>query len=775
MNLIKTVAVVGAGSWGTALARNIAESKPHVSIRIWAFEKSVTASINTINENTEYLKGVRLPPGIRATSVLREAVEGADAVLIATPSKVLFDISQKTGRFVTGGMHIGFLTKGFCTFQDEVLTISQTIERAMPHVAGRVVAISGPSHAEEVSERFHTCLNVASRSAESRRAIADLLNSEYIQCRDTEDILAVEVGGTLKNPAAIAAGMISVMPRCGDNLAGALISEALKEMIRLGKIFDISEEGMIDISGLGDLVATALSRHSRNRRFGRDISNQIMKKGKTLTLIDRIALRIRPVSVIERMSSKLHYLAEGAYAIEPLIRLAESRNISIPVYRALYEVLLNKKDLSLLVETIKNPARFDELFFSTKIQLSERKKGLEEMRGQVFHDIIADRTRDHFSAARAEGSGAADGETLMRQLREWNESRKRFGPGRIDPREEKIIDRITRENLADSVRQLSRMHLADITDKYNTLFKWLFSFYLVLVASYNLIRRKRGRAVVSGKIEEVRRIGGSVNVIYVSTFASRHEALHVIGAILRKRLPYPRFFIGADAVGVRDMFFLRRCGGFVVDRDRLANPVYRETVRQYISVLAGHGVPLLYFPHREQRDGADPDLNEFYSAVTESLYKHTVEMALIPVEVSHFRRPDEQGGSRIPVAAVLSRIVHVNFSDPIYLSEYTRQPHLMIGLDGIVRSVWGRDLKIFPHNILCRLLVDHKYNVKYDSSAKMVREYLSRSGRRIDYHPAKIVRRGMQFLVRNGIASVRDGWIIADRRDEVEYYAKALD
>lgn len=774
MSQIKTVAVIGAGSWGTALARNIAESKPHISIRFWAFEKSVAASINTINENTEYLKGVKLPPSIRAFTGLREAVEGADVVLIATPSKALYDITQKMGKFITDGMHVGFLTKGFCKIQDEVLTISQTIERAVPRLAGRVVAISGPSHAEEVAERFHTCLNVGSRSAESRRVIAELLNSEYIQCRETDDVLAVEVGGTLKNPAAIAAGMISVMPRCGDNLAGALISEALKEMIRLGKVFGISAEGMIDISGLGDLVATALSRHSRNRRFGRDISNQIMKKGRTLTLTDRIALKLKPASVIERMSRKLHYLAEGAYAIEPLIELAESRNISIPVYRALYEVLLNKKDLSLLVETIKNPARFDELFFSTKIQLTERKKGLESVRGQVFHDIILDRTRDHFTAARGEEEGIPDSGELMAQLREWRETWKRSATGKSDSREEKILDRITRENYADSIRQLAGIYLADITDRYHSLFKWLFSIYLVLIALYNFVRRKKGRALVSGRIDEVRRIGGSVNVLYVSTFGSRHEALHVIHAILRKRLPFPRFFIGADAVGMRDMFFLRRCGGFVVDRERLGNPVYRETLRQYLSTLAGHGVPLLYFPDREERSAGGPLLNEFYSAVTESLYKHTVEMALIPVEVSHLRRPDEQGGRRIPVGYVLSRVVHVNFSDPIYLSEYTRQPHMMIGLDGIIQNVWQRDRKIFPHNLLCRLLIDHGYSIKYDSSAKMVREYLSRSGRRVDYHPAKIVRRGMQFLARNGIASIKDGWIVVEKRDEADYYSRVL-
>ena len=181
-----------------------------------------------------------------------------------------------------------------------------------------------------------------------------------------KNIVGVDVGGTLKNPAAIAAGMISVLPQCGDNLAGALISEALKEMIDLGKIFDLEADIIIDISGLGDLVATALSNHSRNRRFGRDIANQILKKGTNLKISDKVLLKFKPEYVIERMSKNLHYLAEGAYAIEPLIELAEHHGVPIPVYKSLYEVLLNKKNPSLLIETIKNPLKFEDIYKENK-------------------------------------------------------------------------------------------------------------------------------------------------------------------------------------------------------------------------------------------------------------------------------------------------------------------------------------------------------------------------------------------------------------------------
>ena len=166
------------------------------------------------------------------------------------------------------------------------------------------------------------------------------------------------------------------------------MSEALKEMLRLGAVFKSKPETILDISGLGDLVATALSEHSRNRRFGKDIARQILTREPGLSLTDKIILKFKPDLVIHRLSKGLHYLAEGAYAIEPLIDLAVRHNIPIPVYRSLYEVLLNKKNPTLLIETIKNPQKFEELYRNTKIHVSSRKKGLETVRGAVFSTKI---------------------------------------------------------------------------------------------------------------------------------------------------------------------------------------------------------------------------------------------------------------------------------------------------------------------------------------------------------------------------------------------------
>jgi glycerol-3-phosphate dehydrogenase len=769
MRRINTIAIVGAGSWGTAVAKNIAESKTHLAVRMWAYEKQVVSSINSNHENVEFLPGIKLPHNITATGDIREAVEGADVVILATPSKAAYDISRKMSPFMADDAYVGFLTKGFCKIDGQVCTISQAMERAAPKFQGRIVAISGPSHAEEVCRRFHTCLNAGSQSAEAREIMAELLTSEYVQCRVTEDIRAVEVGGTLKNPAAIAAGMISVLPRCGDNLSGALMSEALKEMARLGREFGISMESMIDISGLGDLVATSLSPHSRNRRFGRDIANQIMKKGTTLGLWDRLVLRVRPASVIERMSGKLNYLAEGAYAIDPLIELAEARDVPIPVYRSLYEVLLNKKDPSLLIETIKNPDRFNEIFFNTKVQVSNKKRGLEGVRGGVFREMIVARTLDKFVAKQDNRILPYEPAAVMEALRAHGAP-----AGHADDGEEKIVRELTRDNFDESVRRLAGLYIDAMTDKYTPAFRWILMFFLLSRYYLNRFMGKSSRLLTAGHADEIRRAGTSVSVMYVAGHPGLHAPLFVLMAAFRRRLPYPRFFLDAGEINPRDAFFLRRCGGFIVDRARLGNPVYRETLSQYITTMAGHGVPLLYFLGRNGAADADQSGDEFIAAVTECMYRHAAEVAIVPVEISCLQRPPASTGEPASYARLLANVAQVNFSKPLYLSEYSKQPHAIIGLPGIISGIWQKDRKIFPHFILCKVLADGGFLVRHEAAVKQVKKYMASAGRNFDYGPAKMVKKGLRFLTGRGLVETKGDSIAALDRDAVSYYAGLL-
>jgi len=505
-NLVKVVSMIGAGSWGTSIAKVIAENNSEILVKIWSFEKDVSQTINEKNENSKYLPNISLPKNIISTSSLADSLEGSDAVIFAPPSKAIYDLALKSKKYISSKTPVAYLTKGFFKLNNNVLTMSQIIEKAIPAIYKKSVAIYGPSHAEEVSEYFHTCLNVASKSKKNSQIFVKLLRSEFLEARITDDIIGVDVGGTLKNPAAIAAGMISELPNCGDNLSGALISEALKEMNALAKYFNANYSTMIDISGLGDLVATALSEKSRNRRFGKEVAKQIINnEGKSIKFKDKIFLKFKPNYIIQMMNKKINYLAEGAYAIEPLIILAEEEKIDIPVYRSLYEVLVNKKNPSLLIETIKNPQRFSEIYSKTKIQISDKKKGLEKINSKVFKNLIVERTFEKID----EKVKNSD-EELSSFITRMKENNDKLASNR----ERALYLKMKENKFEKSLKKIISFYIKNIEDRYNFIFNFLFIKYLKLGNILFFLKNRKKSITIIGSFEKINKIKKNSNIIY---------------------------------------------------------------------------------------------------------------------------------------------------------------------------------------------------------------------------------------------------------------------
>lgn len=633
---VKKVSIVGAGAWGTSIAMLIADAHPEVKISMWAYEKHVAASINKNSENSEFLPGKKLQETISATNSLREAVYGAEIIILATPSKVVPDICLKLKKKITGDIVLGFLTKGFCKIGTETVTISSAIEHYLPDFKDKTVAVYGPSHAEEVSNRFHTCMSIASRSKDARDLMIRLLTSYYMECRGTDDIIGVELGGTLKNPAAIAAGIISVLPGCGDNLSGALIAESLKEMLSLAEVFNARPETIIDISGLGDLVATSLSPHSRNRRFGIDIAKQIIKEGGTLSIYDKFLLRIRPRKVFERMSRNLQYLAEGAYAIEPLIEFSEKHNISIPVYHSLYEVLLNKKDPSLLIETIKKPDKFNEARRSTGIIIKERKRGLEKVNSSVFRDIIIDRTVNAIQKQQEAGGKTGIIESLNKN------------PYPVSEKESQLIEKFrSNENNSEALKGLALLYADEIIDHYKPAVSYIYRNY---ISVYD-----RLKGIFGGKkltVNYIERGSGTKefeNIIYLPYNCNEDESILFTSMIKKLGYTFPRFHVENDgSMGIFKKKILRSAGAYILQKYKLENDIYRQTFFSYIITMLEHGIPVMYraYPVRNREYAV-----QFFENVLKMMYEHTVEVKILPIKLDSY---------------------NTLISDPIALSEYTK-------------------------------------------------------------------------------------------------------
>ncbi len=767
-NKTKQITIVGAGSWGTSIGKVIAENNPGTIVKMWSYEKSTANSINIKNQNSEFLPGIKLPYNIKATTHLRESLLNTDGVIIATPSKVTPDTIVKISKILKDDIPLAYLTKGFCRINDDILTISQTISRLFPEYMDRVVCISGPSHAEEVVKYFHTTLCVAGKLERDREFFSELLNCYYLQCRKTEDIIGVELGGTLKNPAAIAAGMINKLPGCGDNLEGALIAESLKEMIRLGKFLGAKTETIIDISGTGDLVATALSDHSRNRRFGKEIAKQILEKGQILTFTDKIYLRFKPEYVLEKMSKKFHYLAEGAYAIEPLIELADRNNISIPVYRSLYEVLLNKKEPSLLINTIKNPDKFDEIYNNAKIHVKDKKKGLEKLRGKAFKKIILNQL---MTKLKKDDSAQGDLREIVinnfKSILDENKIKNVY----LLKNEIKLISEFTQKNNDKVLKKLIKIYLKETMDNYNPIAYRLFIKLLSFRFYWKKITGKSNRITITGDLDNLHSLRNNVNTIYTARYKNLNDFIYYSYSINKYTLPVPRFYVPSEIINSIFMkHALRNCGGFIIHQSKLNNMLYLECIMEYLSILTAHGVPFLYFPELQDLESEFNTQNKkFFSMLNKVMFKENTEVVLIPSEISYKNKLDES-----EVKEPFTEPVNINFSSPVFLSDYTSKSNLQISISELIHKIWTFDEIIHPYHIICGILTENNFIIKSSRLKKTISKYINDNRIIMSKSDKAIMNDGLKFLQKNSIIIKNNDVYIGLKHDIIKKYAEII-
>ncbi|MGF2616876.1 NAD(P)H-dependent glycerol-3-phosphate dehydrogenase [Rossellomorea vietnamensis] len=315
-NPLKTVTVLGAGSWGTALAMVLADNKHRVNL--WGHNAVLMEEINTRHTNEKYLKGIQLPKGIIGHTDLVKALEGAETVILAVPTKAVREVLQKVKHTEPKPLTIVHVSKGI--EPDTLMRISEMIREEMGESGLKdVVVLSGPSHAEEVSLRHPTTVTVSSENMESAEHVQDLFMNQHFRVYTNPDVIGVEIGGALKNIIALAAGITDGLGY-GDNAKAALITRGLAEIARLGAKMGANPLTFSGLTGIGDLIVTCTSVHSRNWRAG----NQL---GKGMNLQD----------VLDEMGM----VVEGVRTTKAAHQLAEKYNVQMPITQALYDVLFN--------------------------------------------------------------------------------------------------------------------------------------------------------------------------------------------------------------------------------------------------------------------------------------------------------------------------------------------------------------------------------------------------------------------------------------------------
>lgn len=316
--------VIGAGSWGTALARVLAKNGHQVTV--WSIMEDEIDMLREKHEHELKLPGVKLPDSIYYTTDLKEAVENKEMLVLAVPSPFTRSTAKSMAPFVKEGQLIVNVAKGI---EDVTyMTLTDIIEEEIP---GAVAAVlSGPSHAEEVGKDMPTTLVAGAAKKETAEYIQNAFMCDFIRVYTSPDVLGIELGGALKNVVALAAGIADGLG-CGDNTKAALITRGIAEIARLGIAMGGKLESFTGLTGIGDLIVTCSSMHSRNRKAG-----MLIGQGYTM----------------EAAMDEVKMVVEGVYSAKAAAGLSKKYQVSMPIVQEVNDILFGGKAASEAVKDL---------------------------------------------------------------------------------------------------------------------------------------------------------------------------------------------------------------------------------------------------------------------------------------------------------------------------------------------------------------------------------------------------------------------------------------
>lgn len=323
------IAVLGAGSWGSALAKALHENGHKVVM--WSRNPEQVAEMNQEHTNKRYLPETVLPKDIQATTDVSEAVREAEAIVFVIPTKGIRAVAQQVAEAIDEPKWMVHASKGL--EQQTYKRLSTILEEEIPAEKRKaIVALSGPSHAEEVVAKDLTTITAASKNEEAAKYVQELFLNDYFRVYTNTDILGVELGAALKNIIALGAGTIAGLGY-GDNAKAALVTRGLAEITRLGVAMGADPLTFMGLSGVGDLVVTCTSPHSRNWRAGKLLG----EGGNLNTILNEMGMVVEGVST-----------AKAAY------ELAQERDIDMPITEAIYKVVYEDAEAKYVILDLMN-------------------------------------------------------------------------------------------------------------------------------------------------------------------------------------------------------------------------------------------------------------------------------------------------------------------------------------------------------------------------------------------------------------------------------------
>ncbi|QYR68572.1 NAD(P)H-dependent glycerol-3-phosphate dehydrogenase [Fusobacterium animalis] len=312
------ISVIGSGGWGIALT--ILLHKNGHDLTIWSFDKKEAEELKKTRQNKTKLPNILLPEDVKVTNDLKEAVDDKDILILAVPSKAIRSVSKSLKNIIKDNQIVVNVAKGL--EEDTLETMTDIIEEELKDKNPKVAVLSGPSHAEEVGRGIPTTCVVSAHNKELTLYLQNIFMNPSFRVYTSPDMLGVEIGGALKNVIALAAGIADGL-NYGDNTKAALITRGIKEISALGVAMGGEQSTFYGLTGLGDLIVTCASMHSRNRRAG-----ILLGQGKTL----------------DEAIKEVNMVVEGVYSAKSALMAAKKYNVEIPIIEQVNAVLFENKN-----------------------------------------------------------------------------------------------------------------------------------------------------------------------------------------------------------------------------------------------------------------------------------------------------------------------------------------------------------------------------------------------------------------------------------------------
>ena len=329
---MERISVIGAGSWGIALA-NLLAGNGH-DVTVWSIMKDEIDMLDKNHEHLDKLPGVKLNDSIKYTTDLEKACKEKDILVLAVPSVYTRSTAHSMAPFITDGQIIVNVAKG--VEENTLLTLSEIITEEIPNA--NVCVLSGPSHAEEVGRGLPTTVVVGSKDQKTAEYLQDTFMNDFFRVYTSSDILGIELGGALKNVVALAAGIADGLGY-GDNAKAALITRGISEIARLGIAMGGQFETFCGLTGIGDLIVTCASMHSRNRRAG-----ILIGQGKSA----------------EEAMAEVKMVVEGVYSAKAAMGLSRKYNVDLPIIAEVNKILFENKPPKDVGRCLMNREKKDE-------------------------------------------------------------------------------------------------------------------------------------------------------------------------------------------------------------------------------------------------------------------------------------------------------------------------------------------------------------------------------------------------------------------------------